>query len=543
LNLTGYKMTFHDEFDSLNLWNGTSGTWRADYGKGALGVANLDAYTLRGNSEKEIYVAPGFKGTAGHDLGLNPFSISNGVLNITASKIPTALQSSTWGYQYASGQINTKQSFSQTYGYFEIRAQMPQGKGFWPAFWLLRQDGKWPPEIDVIEQLGHDPNTYYGTVHSAASGSHTSHTDAIKTSSVSTGFHTYGVNWDKTNIVFYEDGKEVARQATPADMHSPMYMIANLAVGGGWPGNPDGTTQFPSQMKIDYIRAYALPGSSTGGSTATTPAPTPAPAPAPAAGGDINGGAGNDYLLGTTAANKIVGNGGNDWIDGKQGDDTLTGGAGADTFVLNPGHGHDTVTDFGNGDHLYLKNFGGKAPTISQSGADTVVKYATGESMTLKGVQASTLTHKADWSMIDGHAAPASGSTAPSAPATSSPSTVTKAGTAGNDALVGGAGAETFSGLGGDDWLEGKGGNDILTGGAGHDLFAFGAGSGKDTVTDFNTTMDKLFIGGEVKAGHIPTIAQSGADTVITFTASDVVTLKNVDMHTLSHSSDWNYLM
>src|SRR5262245_4581080 len=87
---TGGKDDSADERHSLSLWNGKSGTWRADHGSGALGIANVDAYTRRGNGEKEIYVAPGFKGTSGSDLHLNPFSVSNGVLSIKATKVDSA---------------------------------------------------------------------------------------------------------------------------------------------------------------------------------------------------------------------------------------------------------------------------------------------------------------------------------------------------------------------------------------------------------------------------------------------------------------------
>ncbi len=69
--------------------------------------------------------------------------------------------------------INTYGTFSQTYGYFEIDAKVPSGQGLWPAFWMLPQSGNWPPEIDVLELLGHDPSTYYVGAHwSGADGSH-----------------------------------------------------------------------------------------------------------------------------------------------------------------------------------------------------------------------------------------------------------------------------------------------------------------------------------------------------------------------------------
>jgi Ca2+-binding RTX toxin-like protein len=259
------------------------------------------------------------------------------------------------------------------------------------------------------------------------------------------------------------------------------------------------------------------------------------------------GTAADDTLYGTASAEKISGGAGNDWIDGKAGNDTLTGGAGYDTFVLSPGGGQKTVTDFNAGDHVYVKAFGATAPSIVQSGADTVIKYATGESMTLKNVQASTLAHSTDGAWLNGtvnQSTTTAETPSTTTPTTSTPTTsATLTGTSGYDALVGTSASETLNAMAGNDWVEGKGGNDVLTGGAGYDQFAFGLGNGHDVVTDFDTTMDKLYIGGQVKAGHVPTITQSGADTLVTFSASDSVLLKNVDMHSLSHSSDWNYIM
>ena len=69
-------------------------------------------------------------------------------------------------------------------------------------------------------------------------------------------FHTYGLAWDKDQIAWFVDGREVRREPTPADMHKPMYMLANIASGGDWAGAPDNSTRFPATYAIDYIRAY-----------------------------------------------------------------------------------------------------------------------------------------------------------------------------------------------------------------------------------------------------------------------------------------------
>ncbi|MDW5316329.1 family 16 glycosylhydrolase [Rhizobium sp. PL01] len=239
--------TFGDDFNTLRLMNGTEGVWEPKYWwapeKGA---------TLSGNGELQWYINPSYAPTAAS----NPFSVSNGVLTITAEKTPDAIKVEVGGHDYTSGMLTTHASFSQTYGYFEIRADMPEERGVWPAFWLLPEDGSWPPELDVVEMRGQDPNTVHVTVHSNETGKQTSVATAVSVSDTK-GFHTYGVLWQEDEIVWYFDDVAVARADTPSDMHKPMYMLVNLAVGG-MAGAPTDGLPHGSEMKIDYIRAYTL---------------------------------------------------------------------------------------------------------------------------------------------------------------------------------------------------------------------------------------------------------------------------------------------
>lgn len=236
-------LTFFDEFDQAGI-NGdpSPSRWRTTFGNGTM--TGLAARTIPTNHELEFYVDRSLS------PDLDPFRIRNGYLDIVAKPTPPALAPLINGYGYTSGIISSQPSFSQLYGYFEIRAQIPGGKGVWPAFWLLPADGTWPPEIDVVESVG-DPTTVYTATHSTA--------QAPKggTAHIAPGeFHTFAVSWDPSNVIFYVDGQQIDRQATPSDMHKPMFMLANLAIGGDWPGNPDATTRFPVKFRIDYIRAY-----------------------------------------------------------------------------------------------------------------------------------------------------------------------------------------------------------------------------------------------------------------------------------------------
>ncbi|MGE5566531.1 MAG: glycoside hydrolase family 16 protein [Parcubacteria group bacterium] len=242
-------LTFSDEFDTLRLWNGRTGSWRPTYGDGQ--DERLGRRTLTNNREREIYVDPAYGDDAGR-FGLNPFSTRGGVLSIVADRAPSDLVPRLHGYRYTSGVITTQPSFSQRYGYFEMRARIPGGKGVWPAFWLLPADMSWPPEIDVMESVG-DPATVYMTVHAPKQKKGAK----SETAKVAPGaFHTFAVAWDPRELVWYIDGREAARKPTPPGVDQPMFLIANLALGGYWPGDPDETTPLPVTFAIDYIRAY-----------------------------------------------------------------------------------------------------------------------------------------------------------------------------------------------------------------------------------------------------------------------------------------------
>ena len=358
--------TFNDDFNTLSLWNGSSGAWSTSFWYQG---ANSNGASLTGNGEQEWYINSQYGPTS----GVQPWTANNGVATLTATPTPAGLSGEVNNYSYISGELNTYHSFSQTYGYFEMRAQLPKGQGFWPAFWLMPENGAWPPELDAMEVLGSDPTTLVTSAHSGAQG-HTSKGQANAVEDTSAGYHTYGVDWEPDTITWYFDGREVFHTPTPSDMNTPMYMIANLAVGGYWPGSADGVSS--AQMNIDYIRAYAPGAAPTGDQPAAAPpsaaqagqgqapsvdSPTDVAAPhasAPATGGvayvnDQQYWAGdastivltgwrqavhmNDAgatLYSSQNANTIHGGGGDDTIFLGRGGDTVTGGGGHNDFVF-----------------------------------------------------------------------------------------------------------------------------------------------------------------------------------------------------------------
>jgi Glycosyl hydrolases family 16 len=257
LDQSGLVPTFGDDFDSLSLdledeAGQPKGTWRTHFEYGC-----LNTRTLVNNGELQGYADRLFSGTAEASLNLDPFRVSDGDLEIVAEPLKEDIRQFTWGRSYSSGLLTSKGSFSQKYGVFEIRAKMPRRKGLWPAFWLLPANNTWPPELDILEILGDNPQKLYVSWHSNVGGTHWSETKTIDVPDTSTEFHTYSIDWTKDTINWFCDDIQVARKSTPEDFRQPIYGLLNLAVGGGWPGAPDTTTEFPAKYSIDWVRVYA----------------------------------------------------------------------------------------------------------------------------------------------------------------------------------------------------------------------------------------------------------------------------------------------
>jgi beta-glucanase (GH16 family) len=259
--LVGLQRTFFDDFNKLDL---SAKGWSPFFDGGFdedtqtwLGYDNPNKRTLKGNKEQQIYVDQEYKGTSEESLNLNPFFLKDGVLNIVAQRTPASLKKSLYGYQYYSGLITTRKSFVQRYGYFEMRAKLPEGKALWPAFWLLPFDKSWPPELDIVELVGQQPDLIVTTAHWGeslqnyqSSGCRTQLTTATK------NFHLYGAYWQPKKVTFYIDRQAIAEIATPVAMNKPMYMLLNLAVGGKMVGVADDETPLPAKFEIDWVAAY-----------------------------------------------------------------------------------------------------------------------------------------------------------------------------------------------------------------------------------------------------------------------------------------------
>ncbi len=168
----------------------------------------------------------------------------------------------TWNY--SSGLVDTRDRFAMVYGRFEVGAQLPGTKGMWPAHWGLASDGGWPPEIDIMELIGQIPWVTHMSLHWGPIGPNGEPPWEIGQTVSTTyagpdftaGFHEFAVEWRPGLIQWFVDG--VVRQtSTNSNIPAvPFYWILNTAVGGDWPGTPDGSTVFPQYHYIDYVRAY-----------------------------------------------------------------------------------------------------------------------------------------------------------------------------------------------------------------------------------------------------------------------------------------------
>jgi beta-glucanase (GH16 family) len=268
LDLSAYTPSFSTEFD-----NPKRPLMRSDGGPFSTRFEEWGGLrTLPGNKEEQLYVDSGFVPAHGgtdklgradapagsqKPLGVNPFSLSDGALKITAIPTPPALQELV-DRQYLSGMISTDRFFAQRYGYFEMRARLPGGRGMWPAFWLVAKTQQEHLEIDVMEAVGWDTTHVYQSTHLKLSRGKGIHVRVGREGfDYTAATHSYGVEWAPDELVFYIDGLETTRtDGAPFRDAPPVYMIANLAVGGDWAGTPDSDTRFPAVMRIDHIRAY-----------------------------------------------------------------------------------------------------------------------------------------------------------------------------------------------------------------------------------------------------------------------------------------------
>ncbi|GAB4179269.1 MAG: hypothetical protein Kow00108_15230 [Calditrichia bacterium] len=243
LSAQSWELVWSDEFDGSAI---DTDKWGYDIGTGEWGWGNneLQYYTSRPENSY----------------------IENGNLVIEARR------ENYGGSNYTSARMVTRNKGDWKYGRIEVRAKLPYGQGIWPAIWMLPTDwvyGGWPAsgEVDIMEMLGHDTNTIYGSLHYG--GNYPEHVHTTTAYDLTSGdfvneYHVFALEWEEEEFRWYVDGNlykitnswYTTSAPYPAPFDQRFHLILNIAVGGNWPGNPDATTQFPQRMIIDYVRVY-----------------------------------------------------------------------------------------------------------------------------------------------------------------------------------------------------------------------------------------------------------------------------------------------
>jgi beta-glucanase (GH16 family) len=238
----GYRLVWADEFDRDGPPDPAK--WVHDTSRNREGWFN---------GEKQYYVGP----------TLDNARVSNGRLLITARK-ESVSQAADWGGQrYTSARLITRGRAAWTYGFFEVSARLPCGRGTWPAIWMLGSGGRWPEdgELDIMEHVGHDPKRTTSAVHVAAGHGGQYIGGAAPVPDACQAFHRYQMHWTPDGVSFGVDGfvhlrypkLDLGPRAWPFD--APQYLLLNLAIGGHLGGEVDDSI-FPVTMEVDYVRVY-----------------------------------------------------------------------------------------------------------------------------------------------------------------------------------------------------------------------------------------------------------------------------------------------
>jgi beta-glucanase (GH16 family) len=248
--IPGWTLTWSDEFDGPDGSQVDPTKWNHDVGGSGWG-----------NNEEEYYTDAGQNAVV-EDGYLIITATTQGASQYQCSYAPTAAGTCL----YTSARLKTEGLFAQEYGRFEARVQMPTGQGLWPAVWMLGDNintVSWPAcgEIDFMETIGSDITTNHGSLH-MPNGNPTGTYTLPDGGSFAGDFHVFTTEWEPGTVTFYVDDVLYETQTMAGnggatwEFDHPFFLVMNVAVGGQWPGQPNGATQFPQTMKVDWVRVY-----------------------------------------------------------------------------------------------------------------------------------------------------------------------------------------------------------------------------------------------------------------------------------------------
>jgi beta-glucanase (GH16 family) len=259
-NIASGTLVWSDEFTNTTGANAqpNATVWTYDTGAGGWGNDELEDYCGWNSSTSPCSTA-----------SPNVYVGTDGYLHIVAEQPSAGV--------YTSARVKTEGLFSFQYGRFEVRAQVPEAQGFWPAAWLMGNNidtVDWPAcgEMDVLERIdaAGTPDWNEGSIHGTGfTGGSLGTAYDFSSGQTASGWHTYGMIWSKGSVAYYVDNPAqpyvtyttssisgLSGAVWPFDGGQSNFILLNLAVGGSWPGEPNGSTPFPSQMLVDYVRVY-----------------------------------------------------------------------------------------------------------------------------------------------------------------------------------------------------------------------------------------------------------------------------------------------
>lgn len=392
VDLHNYTLVLEDTFDTaLSVYNGKTGIWNVDSRR----------ENLVTNGPQSVFLSQNTKTTTGSLVGINPFRVTNGILHIESGVIPAAKKAAVADalrlvgqadsipkVNYYTGMLNMHDTLGQAFGYYEIKAKIPKGKGHWPAFWLTPSTIGWPPEIDIFEAYGKGvakstgadnefhTSSFFDKVDIAGNATqNVSYTNQFDITASGTPrnpnfrtkgggeqyqftrshnaltelnadiyeqFWVYAAKWTPTDITFYfgPDSNslvQIFKTPTPPDLTSPMSVIINdqISTDYGWnpvPGFDNLTFAPDNTFQIDYVKIYALnPTAQLRGS---------------GIGADIVDTAASTMIRDTAGSDRIVSGGGADMI-------TLS--SGADSVFVKRDIYSQMISGFGSDDTLVLE--------------------------------------------------------------------------------------------------------------------------------------------------------------------------------------------
>jgi len=272
----GYVLTWSDEFNGADDSQPNPSYWNYDIGATGWGNNELERYT---NAAANAHIISDVQAVDGKALAI-----------VAIDTNPGSTAYTTVG-RYTSARLNSAGKAAFQYGWLEANLKLPYGQGLWPAYWTLGSNiGSvgWPTcgETDIMEYSGNLPSRNQGSIHGPGYNG-TAYYSLTGGQQFKDAYHTFAIKWTVNQIEFYVDDAlyeiqtNAAAGGNPWVFNAPFFFILNVAVGGSYPGSPNGTSSFPQTMLVDYVRVYQAPTPTrtpTATPTATrTPTNTPTP--------------------------------------------------------------------------------------------------------------------------------------------------------------------------------------------------------------------------------------------------------------------------